>query len=197
MIKRNIVSGLLLFSVSILLGPYMMRVLPTEERAVALQTELSQAFAALREAQAAVTDVEGTNEGDTATTPPSDDAVAALASASARAARAHVNYYFGSFRRSNFTMTHAHGNLMGLVNIVVGLFLGRLAIGARFKLAISWGFVAGSWIMVGALLLGNLFGVRWALQGMIPGGTIFIVALLATTAAYLVKGTENSDGSPV
>ena len=199
MVKRNIISGLLLFSISIMLGPYMMRVLPKEERAVQLQTELGEAFGALREAQAALAaPAEPTEDsGERAPEPPTatGDPVEALALATARASRAHVNYYFGSFRRSNFTMTHAHGNLMGIVNILVGLFLAKVAVGARIRLGISWGLIAGSWIMVGALLLGNMFGLRWALQGMIPGGTVFIVSLLALTAAFLWKGTEEEAGS--
>ena len=184
MVNRNIISGLLLFSISVLLGPYMMRVLPTEERTVAVQTELREAFGALRAAQNALDAAQGDPaQADEATS--KEDAVASLARAAARASRAHVNYYFGDFRRGNFVMTHAHGNLMGIFNIIVGLFLARLAVGDRIKLAISWGFIAGSWIMVGALLLGNLFGQRWALQGMIPGGAIFILSLLALTAVYI------------
>lgn len=195
MVKRNIISGLLLFSISIVLGPYMMRVLPKEERAVALQTELGQAFAALRDAQAAIAPAQGDAEGEDAAAAPSAEAVAALAGATARASSAHVNYYFGSFRRSNVTMTHSHGNLMGIVNILVGLFLARLAVDARLRLAISWGLIAGSWVMVGSLYLGNMFGQRWALQGMIPGGTIFILALFLLTAAFLWKGTGDDSTS--
>ena len=190
MVNRNIISGLLLFSISVLLGPYMMRVLPTEERTVAVQTELREAFGALRAAQdslaAAQEQADGTVEGATAN----------LASAAARASRAHVNYYFGSFRRGNFIMTHAHGNLMGIFNIIVGLFLARLTVDDRIKLAISWGFIAGSWIMVGALLLGNLFGQTWALQGMIPGGAIFILALLALTAVFIRGSLSPVRGKP-
>ena len=122
MINRNIISGLLLFSISVLLGPYMMRVLPTEERTVAVQIELREAFGALRAAQdslATAQDADDQAEGAIG----KEEAVANLANAAARASRAHVNYYFGDFRRGNFVMTHAHGNLMGIFNIIVGLFL--------------------------------------------------------------------------
>ena len=185
MIKRNIISGLLLFSISITLGPYMMGTLGKEEAQVKAQTELQTAFGELRKAQAA-------QEETRSDAGPDLESVSAVASATARAAKAHINYYFAQFRRGNVALTHAHGNLQGMLNILVGLFLVKLAVDARIRLAISWGFVAGSWIMVGAQIAGNMLGLRWALQGMLPGGYILMLSLFALTLAVIIKGFEEA-----
>lgn len=179
MVKQNIIAGLLLFCVSIVLGPYMMRSLQQEEAQVAANTELREAFGALSAARKAGETPANTEQTETTTS---------LNKATARAATAHVNYTFASFRKSHITMTHAHGNLQGMFNILVGLFLARIAI-SRWQLqVISWGMITGSWIMVGALMLGNMFGQRWAFQAIAPGGTVLILALFALTLAVIVRG---------
>jgi hypothetical protein len=178
--KRNIIAGLLLLSVAILLGPYMMRGLHQEQEQVAAQTELREAFAELKSAQESVGE-------PAAGAAPSGKALAAFASASRRATRAHVNYGFAQDRRGNLTMTHAHGILQGMLNILAGLFLGSLAVGRVVRLGISWGLIAGSWLMVGSLLIGNLW---WqpALKGILWGGTVLILALYALTLAVMARG---------
>jgi len=175
MMKQNIIAGLLLFCLSITLGPYMMRSLPNEESQVAARTELREAFAELRAAQDAL-------EGDNV------EQVADIANAAARAARAHVNNEFAGFRADNIAFTHAHGNLQGMLNILIGLFLGRLAVHALARQIISWGFIAGAWVMSGSLFLGNMMGQFWALQYMIWGGGILIVSLIGLTLAVIIRG---------
>ena len=178
MMKANIISGLLLFSISIFLGPYMMRGLPGEEGQVKAQTELREAFGALAASRA---NTEGSAPD--------------LARATARATQAHLSYDFAGFRRQNISFTHAHGNLQGMLNILVGLFLAKLAVSRRIQLAVSWGFIAGSWIMVGALFSGNILGLRWALSGMLPGGLILAASLVALTLLVIIKGFKD-DTSP-
>ncbi|WP_262693355.1 hypothetical protein [Kordiimonas aquimaris] len=186
MVKQNIISGLLLFCISIVLGPYMMRGLQKEEAQVAANTELREAFGALSAARKAA-DSQSTTEQTEAATP--------LDVATARAATAHVNYAFAGFRKSHITMTHAHGNLQGMFNILVGLFLARIAINRWQMQIISWGMIAGSWIMVGALMLGNMFGQRWAFQAIASGGTVLILALFALTLAVIIKGFKEDNPS--
>lgn len=180
--KRNIIAGLLLLSVSILIGPYMMRGLPQEEEQVAAMTELREAFADLAEKQQAI-DADVGQAGD------ENKTMAAFASASRRAARAHVNYGFSQFRGGNLAMTHAHGNLQGMLNILAGLFLGHLALSRLARLALSWGLIAGSWIMVGALVVGN-FWWPTALNAMLWGGTILIVSIYGLTLAVIFRGLQ-------
>jgi len=174
MMKANIISGLLLFSISIFLGPYIMRGLPSEEGQVKAQTELREAFGALA---AARRDAENPPEG--------------MASITARATQAHLNYDFAGFRRQNISFTHAHGNLQGMLNILVGLFLMRLAVPLRVKQIVSWGFIAGSWIMVGSLFMGNMLGIRSAMMAMFPGGIVLALSLVALTLIVIIKGFED------
>ncbi|MGD8547391.1 MAG: hypothetical protein PVJ10_05420, partial [Thiohalophilus sp.] len=51
---------------------------------------------------------------------------------------------------------HAHGNLESLLNIVVGLVLGFLAVNVIFKQIISWIFIAGALLHSGMLYLGTV-----------------------------------------
>lgn len=184
MVKQNIISGLLLFCISIILGPYMMRGLATEEAQVAAQTELRDSFRALSASRAA-------NAENAAANTSTD--IPALDAATARAVQAHLNYYFAGFRKNHIKMTHTHGNLQGMLNILVGLFLARIALTHWQMQVISWGMIAGSWIMVGSLMLGNMFGQRWAFQAVAPGGTVLILALFALTAAIIFKGFKTEE----
>jgi hypothetical protein len=192
MMKQNIISGLLLFSISITIGPYLMRGLSQEEAMVNAQSELREAFGELRAARTPIAseseDAALGDNGDAVRSEASLAEVDILANAAARASTAHVNYYFAQFRQGNLTMTHAHGNLQGMLNILIGLFLANLAISKRQQLIISWGFIVGSWTMVGSLLLGNVFDLRWAFAGIYPGGIILILSLFALTFAVIVKG---------
>lgn len=83
---------------------------------------------------------------------------------------------------------HAHGNLESLLNIVVGIMLGFLAVGRAFKLLISWVFILGTVLHSGMLLLAVVFEQAWA--GMVLGtgiGPLLILGglLLAGIAAAM------------
>lgn len=185
--KRNIIAGLLLLCVTVLIGPYMMRGLHQEAEQVAVITELQEAFGELRASQEAL---------GQASAEPGGELIAAFAAAARRAIRAQANYGFAQNRGGNLAMTHAHGNLLGMLNILAGLFLGSLAVGRLARLAISWGLIAGAWLMAGSLVIGN-FWWQPALNGIIWGGTLLILALYGLTLAFIAqslrgqsKGTE-------
>lgn len=57
---------------------------------------------------------------------------------------------------------HAHGNLESLLNIVVGLVLGSLAVAAWLKHLISWLFIIGALLHSGMLYLDAVFQIGWA-----------------------------------
>jgi len=57
---------------------------------------------------------------------------------------------------------HAHGNLEALLNIVVGLVLGFVSIAVWQKQLLSWGFIIGTVLHSGMLLLERVFGMAWA-----------------------------------
>ena len=57
---------------------------------------------------------------------------------------------------------HAHGNLEALLNIVVGLTLGFLAVATWLKQVISWLFLIGAIMHSGMLYLGTVFQLAWA-----------------------------------
>jgi hypothetical protein len=178
--KRNIIAGLLLLCITVLIGPYMMRGLHQEQEQVAAMVELQEAFGQLQAAGEAASEAE-----------PDSEALGDFAAAASRALRAHVNYGFAQNRGDNLAMTHAHGNLLGMLNILDGLFLGGLATGRLVRHSVSWGLIIGSWLMVGSLLVGNLW---WppALKGIIWGGTVLILAIYALTLAVLARGTTRS-----
>ena len=190
MMRINIVSGLLLFSISIVLGPYMMGTLQEEESFVSAQTELREAFGDIRTTHEPLRDRTDEETGETVAAAFDLADVGAATVAAGRAARAHVNWQFTNFRRDNIAFTHAHGNLQGMLNILVGLFLGYLAVPVIARYLISLGFIVGSWWMVGALFLGNLMGQTWALQHMIWGGRILIATLFTLTVVVIWKGFE-------
>ena len=81
--------------------------------------------------------------------------------------------------------------VIAIIGILVGLFLGPMAVSRLARLAISWGLIAGSWIMVGALLSGN-FWWPTALKAMIPGGAILILTILGLTLAIIFRGFQGS-----
>jgi|GEM_PF-3208164 len=195
MMRQNIIAGLLLFLITISLGPYMMRGLKNEEALVDAQTELMQSFAALRASENAISmrDAGGGEADDISEqSAPKLQDVSALALAATRATRAHVNYTFANFRRDNVTFTHAHGNLQGMLNILVGLFLGKLAVHAIARQLLSLGFIAGAYGMAGSAFLGNMLGQVWALQFMIYGGAILIASIAGLLLVVLFRGFERT-----
>lgn len=75
---------------------------------------------------------------------------------------------------------HAHGNLEALLNIVVGLALGFIAVSAWLKQVISWLFILGTLLHSGMLYLGRVFDVAWAetLLGTGIGPVMILAGLL-------------------
>ncbi|MDO9372196.1 MAG: hypothetical protein Q7U07_06360 [Gammaproteobacteria bacterium] len=97
---------------------------------------------------------------------------------------------------------HAHGNLEALLNIVVGLVLGFLAVPALFKHIISWVFIVGALGHSGLLYLAVALGLPWAQTllaspaGYIGPSLILLGLLLAGIAAALgFKGRLVTDGA--
>ncbi len=184
MISRNIKSGLLLFMISILFGPFMVY------NAFEAVGEARGAHGvALEELGAASTAYEAAKGGEGAAA-----ASEALSAASARATFAQADLAEVQARVNRLKVSHSHGNLEGLLNVIVGLILGAVAIGVRAQTIISWGFVVGSWTHGGALVLGN-----WGLELGIPilplafnvlsfGATVLSLSLLALVGGVWWKG---------
>ena len=96
---------------------------------------------------------------------------------------------------------HAHGNLEALLNIVVGLVLGFLAVPMLFKQIISWVFIIGALGHSGLLYLAVALGLPWAQAllaspaGYIGPSLILLGLLLAGIAAAMgYKGRLVTDG---
>jgi uncharacterized membrane protein YgdD (TMEM256/DUF423 family) len=93
---------------------------------------------------------------------------------------------------------HAHGNLEALLNIVVGIALGFIAVGAIFKQIISWVFIIGTIMHSGMLYLVVFLQQAWAVPLMeLPIGPVFILLglLLAGVAAIIgFRGELVKDG---
>ena len=74
---------------------------------------------------------------------------------------------------------HAHGNLEALLNIVAGFILCFVSIATWQKQALSWGFIAGTVLHSGMMLLDRVFGMAWAGTILETGiGPILILASL-------------------
>jgi len=87
---------------------------------------------------------------------------------------------------------HTHGNLESLLNIVVGIALGFIAVASWMKQVVSWLFILGALLHSGALYLGVVFEQHWAVQiletGIGPG--MILLGLLAM-ALLAAKGFRN------
>jgi len=146
MINKNVISGLMLFSISILIGPYLMGTFNKETLGPArmsIFTEASQLDDALN-AHPEITDPE---------------ARAASTEVIAVAAGKTIIEDFKANRVQdrwgNFKFSHAHGNLQGILNILIGLVLAQLIIAVKFREVISWLFIVGSWGHAGFFIAGN------------------------------------------
>ena len=74
---------------------------------------------------------------------------------------------------------HAHGNLEALLNIVAGFILCFVSIATWQKQALSWGFIVGTVLHSGMMVLGRVFDMAWAEQVLATGiGPILILASL-------------------
>ena len=83
---------------------------------------------------------------------------------------------------------HAHGNLESLLNIVVGLVIGYLAVAVWLKQLISWLFIIGTLMHSGMLYLGTVFSMTWAetLLGTGIGPICILVGLLLAGIASAI-----------
>lgn len=79
---------------------------------------------------------------------------------------------------------HAHGNLEAMLNIIVGISLGFIAVSSLFKQVISWTFIAGALLHSGGLYLNSIFGIA-ALVGPIGPFLVLVGLLLVGIAAWL------------
>lgn len=86
---------------------------------------------------------------------------------------------------------HTHGNLEALLNIVVGVVLGLLAVPLLFKQVISWIFIVGTLGHSGLLYLAVALSLPWAQAllispvGYIGPSLILLGLLLAGIAAAI------------
>lgn len=183
MINKNVLSGLLLFSISILIGPFLMGTFAKETLGPAKMkvfTEASQLDDAL-EAHKDLTD---------------PDARAASTEVIAVAAGKTVIEDFKASRVDdrwgNFKFSHAHGNLQGILNILMGLVLAQLAIAVKFREVISWLFIAGSWGHAGFFIAGNFLITEnrdvafFFLTNAKYGGMLLIAGLWLTVVALMM-----------
>jgi hypothetical protein len=74
---------------------------------------------------------------------------------------------------------HAHGNLEALLNIVAGFILCFVSIAVWQKQLLSWGFILGTILHAGMMILERVFDMAWAGQVLQTGiGPIIILASL-------------------
>ncbi|MFQ5534972.1 MAG: hypothetical protein ACE5EM_09155 [Sphingomonadales bacterium] len=183
MVKRNIISGLLLFSLSVLIGPYLV-MFGGEQRSEARQ-ELRTVIGQVSEAVTAHEKASAAADADNA------GATSDLAAASGKFPLAWAAHAGANARWDGFKVAHAHGNLEGVINIVIGLFLGLIAVGEGYRLAASWLLIAGSWLHGGALVLGNS-GLFFMFKVLPLGAPLLVLGLFMVVAGVLWKGFKNA-----
>jgi hypothetical protein len=169
--KKNVVFGFFYLALTALLGPYMVATYfgPLQEATTAHQAAVGELTSA------AEAGIEGQiSQAQT-------DAILSLNRQ--RAAAQPIEQIKGG--------PHAHGNLEALLNIVVGVLLGFLAVGTAWKESISWLFIAGTLLHSGMLYLGSVLGQGWAFAVMGTGiGPMMILAGLLVAGAASLKGFE-------
>lgn len=173
--KKNIVFGFLYLVCTAALGPFMLTQFGAAAQA---QEEKQIAFSRLEQFSA--------NNFEENLETMSGDQIAKANSAALLAlnkqlnARAPIDAIKGG--------PHTHGNLESLLNIVVGVVLGLLAISALFKQIISWVFIAGALLHSGMLYLAIVFQQGWAgavLNTGIGPALILLGLLLAGIASII------------
>ncbi len=169
--KKNVVFGLFYLVLTALLGPYMVVTYfgPLQE------AEQAHAAAVGELTRAVETGVEGQ------IAQAQSDAILSLNRQ--RTAAEPIEQIKGG--------PHAHGNLEALLNIVVGVLIGFLAVGSVWKEAISWLFIGGAVLHSGMLYLGTVLGQGWAWAVLNTGiGGLMLLAGLLVAGAASVKGFE-------
>jgi len=74
---------------------------------------------------------------------------------------------------------HAHGNLEALLNIIAGFILCFVSIAVWQKQLLSWGFMVGTVMHAGMMILARVFDMAWANVVLETGiGPILILASL-------------------
>jgi len=74
---------------------------------------------------------------------------------------------------------HAHGNLEALLNIIAGFILCFVSIAVWQKQLLSWGFMIGTVMHAGMMILARVFDMAWANVVLETGiGPILILASL-------------------
>lgn len=173
--KKNVVFGFIFLVFTASLGPYMLAVQYGDF--MAATGEKNQAMGQI--AQARTDGFEMNLEPMSAEQIAKMNSDGLLAMNKADNARAPIDTV-----RSG---PHVHGNLESLVNIVVGIVLGFIAVAAWLKQLISWFFIVGALLHSGMLYL-NAFGIAWAyniLELGIGPGLIILGFLAAGIAAAM------------
>lgn len=173
--KKNIVFGLLYLVLTAALGPYMVTQFDAVQQA---QSEKQQALGRLE--QFAANNFEEDLAPMSAEQIAKANTQAMLALNKQLNARAPIDAIKGG--------PHAHGNLEALLNVVVGLVLGLLAVSVLFKQIISWIFIAGTLLHSGMLYLAVVFNFGWAgtvLGTGIGPALILLGLLLAGVASFM------------
>lgn len=84
---------------------------------------------------------------------------------------------------------HAHGNLEALLNIVAGFILCFVSIAVWQKQLLSWGFILGTVLHAGMMILERVFNLEWAGMILQTGiGPILILASLFLTGLAVAIG---------
>lgn len=84
---------------------------------------------------------------------------------------------------------HAHGNLEALLNIVAGFILCFVSIAVWQKQLLSWGFLLGTVLHAGMMILERVLGMEWAGKVLATGiGPILILASLFFMGIAVAKG---------
>jgi hypothetical protein len=176
MIKKNVISGLLLFSISVLLGPYMMEVV-SKDVLTPITTQNYRIVGGINKALAAYEEIE-----DPLALAASSDEIGVEAG---KAAVASLKLKEAEWQWGNVVFSHAHGNLEGLLNIAAGLVLAQLIIPALFREVISWLLILGSWGHAGLFIVANIWFPQ-LLSYWIYGGALLILGLWALTIAVIL-----------
>ncbi len=177
--KKNVVFGFFFLLLTAALGPVM--IVKYSGDLAASETDKQQKVGALQQARDSgyEVDLEKLNAEQIAKA--NTDALLALS------ARLNSRTPIDEIKSG----PHAHGNLEAVLNILVGVLLGFLAIPAVFKQLISWSFILGALGHSGLLFLAVAVQLPWAGDllgswfGYLGPSLILIGLLLAAIGAAM------------
>ena len=107
-----------------------------------------------------------------------------------------VDWYLGvanRTRRLMFTLAHAHGVLLGLVNVAFALTLAHLGRGTASWPTASHALVAATILVPGGFFLGGLViydGDPGRGVLLLPVGAVFLVVAIGLTAWHVTRSTD-------